>query len=268
MRRFSFGALGAVLLMVLLPLTLSSCWIACGCVSTPDPNWTPLPVSATEAQAEVAKFTAGKTGVTPEGLAATSFTAGNAKALFRVDGPTVTDAVVDAYGGLVIEWFDRGRLPDSAEVGVSSEQAQSTAATFIGDRGRYLDGLQVTTALRQTGSTSAYVVTWLSYSPGALGMSVFVNASTGVPFAFADQQFNVVVAPPVIGADAAGRLAVAAVSTPGEAVTSTEFTFDLENPSWTVHLAVPSSGAGASATQAVDVTVNAATGVAKVGSST
>jgi hypothetical protein len=267
MRRVSVGALGAVLLMVLLPLTLSSCWIACGCVSTPDPNWTPLPESATDAQAGVAKFAAGRTGVTPEGLTTTAITSGQAKALFRVEGPTVTDAVVDAYSGMVIEWFDLGRLPESAVGEVSSDQAQTTATTFIGDRGRYLDGLKVTTTLRQTGSTSAYVVTWLSYSPGAQGMSVFVNGSSGEPFAFVDEQFNVVLVPPVIGAGAAGRLAVAAVSTPGEAVASTEFKFDLENPSWTVHLAVPGSGAGASSTQAVDVTVNAATGVAKVGSS-
>ena len=268
MRRFSLGALGAVLLLIMLPLTLSSCWISCGCVSTPDPNWTPLPVSAAEAQAEVAKFTAGKTGVAPEGLVVTPFTAGQAKALFRVEGPTVTDAVVAAYGGLVVEWFDRSRLPESGDVAISSDQAQATAATFLGDRGRYLDGLQVTTTLRQTGPTSAYVVTWLSYSPGARGcrsssMPPPVSRSPSPTSNSMSCLFHRWSAPMRPESSPSPR-----VSTPGEAVASTDFNFDLENPSWTVHLAVPGSGAGASATKPVDVTVNAVTGVAKVGSST
>ena len=56
MRRLVVRLAALGLLLGLLPISVSGCGITCACLSTPDPNWTPPPVSAQEATAAVAKF--------------------------------------------------------------------------------------------------------------------------------------------------------------------------------------------------------------------
>ena len=261
MRHFRFGLIGAAVLLVLLPLVLGSCNISCACLTTPDPNWTPLPISPTEAANTAAKFDAGKGDFNVDDYATSSTYMVQGKTIFNVSKQRAVFEVVDAYGALVLEWVAISQLPNSADVSATADQVQATAITFVGDRGWDLDGLTAATTLKSVGLTSAYEVTWTDVTGTATGMSVWVNASTGDPFAFTYQRLEVQLAAPVIGATAAGKLAVALVSTSGEAVTSADFTFDLEHPTWTVHLAVPGA-AGASSTHGADVSVNAATGAA------
>ena len=70
MRRFVARLAAVALLLGLLPLTAGACDISCACASTPDPNWTPPPVSAQDAATATAKFAAGSTGTQPGGLVA------------------------------------------------------------------------------------------------------------------------------------------------------------------------------------------------------
>jgi len=54
MRRVALTLVGAMLL-ALLPVSVGGCNITCGCASTPDPNWTPPPITAEEAAVYAAK---------------------------------------------------------------------------------------------------------------------------------------------------------------------------------------------------------------------
>lgn len=267
MRRFGAGLAALVLLLGLLPLTLSSCYITCGCASTPDPNWTPPPVSAAEAVAAAAKFAAGSTETQPSGLEATltSASADSKHALYAVQGPTV-GAVVDAHGGLVLEYVQIDAIPDSNDVTISSAEAEARTTSFLSDRG-WVTGILVATTTLRSGATSVYEVTWAAQSGGAGQISVSVNPSSGTPFAFVDERSGVQLVPPSIGATAAGRLALAAVSTPGDVVLSTDFRFDLAHPYWDINLATPSATATAAPEHGASVSVDAVTGAVTVGKS-
>ena len=262
MRRFGARLAAMALLLGLLPLTLNACSPH---LATPDPNWTPLPVSAQEAIAAAAKFAAGTTGTQPSGLVASLTYASQDRPLYAVLGPTV-GAFLDVHGGLVLELVLMDSLPDSTEVAISSAEAQARAASFLSDRGLDTGELVATTTLR-SGATSSYVVTWAAQGSGAGQISVSVNPSSGTPFAFVDERFGVQLVPPSIGSAAAGRLALAAVSTPGDVVASTVFRFDLEHPYWDVNLVVPNATASAPPEHAAVVSVDAATGAATVGRS-
>lgn len=205
MRRLGAKLAAVALLLGLLPPTAGACNISCACASTPDPNWTPPPVSAQEAAKATAAFAAGSAGTQPSGLEAALTYSGQDHPLYVVSGPTV-GAVVDARSGLVLEFVQVDALPDSGEVTISSAEAQARGTSFLSDRGRDTGILVATTAL-QGGATSAYVVTWSDKSGGAGQISVSVNPSSGTPFAFADQRFGVQLVPPSIGAAAAARLA-------------------------------------------------------------
>jgi hypothetical protein len=265
MRRFGAGLAALVLLLGLLPLTLSSCYITCGCASTPDPNWTPPPVSAAEAVAAAAKFAAGSTGTQPSGQDAALVYSGQDHPLYAVQGPTV-GAVVDAHGGLVLEYVQIDAIPDSNDVTISSAEAEARATSFLSDRG-WVTGILVATTTFRSGATSVYEVTWAAQSGGAGQISVSVNPSSGTPFAFVDERSGVQLVPPSIGATAAGRLALAAISTPGEVVLSTDFRFDLAHPYWDINLATPSATATAAPEHGASVSVDAVTGSVTVGKS-
>jgi hypothetical protein len=262
MRRFGARLAAVALLLGLLPLTAGACNISCACASTPDPNWTPAPVSAQEAVAAAAKFAAGTTGAQPSSLQASLGNAGQDHPLYTVSGPTV-GAVVDAQGGLVLEFVQVDALPDSNEVAVSSADALARATAFLGDRWRDT-GILVPTTTLQSGATSAYIVTWADQSGGAGQISVSINPSSGTVFAFVDQRFGVQFVPPSIGAAAAGRLALAAVSTPGEVVVSTDFQFWFDSATWSVTLATPGSSASAAPEHGAMVDVDAVTGTVTV----
>jgi len=266
MRRFGAGYIAVAMLQGLLPLTVGACNVTCACASTPDPNWTPAPVSAQEATAAAAKFAAGSSGTQPSGLVASLTYSGQDHPLYVVLGPTV-GAVVDARGGLVLEFVAIDALPDSDQVAISDADAAARATSFLSDRGRDAGILVPTTALRPGGATSVYVVTWAPQAGGAVQISVSIDPSSGTPFAFADERFGVSLVPPSIGAAAAGRLALAAVSTPGLVVLSSDFRLDLEHPYWDVNLASPSASASAAPDHGASVQVDAVTGAASVGKS-
>jgi hypothetical protein len=250
------------LLLGLLPLTVGGCGITCACVSTPDPNWTPPPVSEQEAEAAAAKFAAGSARAQPSGLVASLGYAGLDHPLYSVLGPTV-GAVVDAHSGLVLEFVQVDALPDSNAVTISDSEAQARAMSFLGDRGRDTGGLVATTTLRSA-TTSAYVVTWAAKETSAEQISVSVNASSGTPFAFVDQRFGVHLVPPSIGAATAARLALAAVPTPGELVLANDLSFAFDDSTWGVSLGVPSATASDVYEHGAYVEVDAITGIVAI----
>jgi hypothetical protein len=264
MRRLGAKLAAVALLLGLLPLTAGACNISCACASTPDPNWTPPPVSAQDAAKATAAFAAGSAGTQPSGLEAALYS-GQDHPLYVVSGPTV-GAVVDARSGLVLEFVQVDALPDSSEVAISSAEAQARATSFLSDRGRDTGILVATTAL-QGGATSPYVVTWSDKSGGAGQISVSVNPSSGTPFAFADQRFGVQFVPPSIGAAAARRLALAAVSMPGALVLANDFDFGLADATWQVSLGVPSTTESDVYVHGAAVEVDAVTGVVTIGKS-
>jgi hypothetical protein len=262
MTRFGVRLAALAFLLGLLPITVSGCNItcACACASTPDPNWTPPPVSAQEAQVATAKFAAGSTGAQPSGLVASLGYSSQDHPLYSVLGPTV-GAVVDAHSGLVLEFVQVDALPESSEVSISGAVAQARATSFLSDRGLDTGALVATTNLR-SGTTSAYVVTWAAQ--GSDVEQVSVDPSNGTPFAFVDQRFGVRLVPPSIGAATAARLALAAISAPGELVLANDFSFGFDDSTWGVNLGVPSATASDAYEHGAFVEVDAVTGVVTV----
>jgi hypothetical protein len=262
MKRFSLGFIGAALLLLLLPLTLSSCIIACGC-SGPPTGWTPSPNTPQVAVAAFAQFAAGTGSPQPSGLEALLMNQGSDHPLFEVSGPYV-DGVADAHTAVVLEWLAVDSLPNSTDVTVTAGQAEATATSFIGERDEDTTGLTATTTLRPGVATSEYVVTWVGPVASDPGFSVFINPSTGAAFAFADQRFGVQLVPPSIGGAAAGKLAVAKVAAPGDVVVSASLQFSFDDPTWDVQLAEPGATTSAPPEHGADVSVDAVTGAVTV----
>jgi hypothetical protein len=260
--------LAGVMVLLLLPLTVPGCSITCACTSPPDPNWTPPPMTAQEATAAIAEFASGRAGAPlngPEAWLSYSRTdAAQNHPLYIVNGPTV-GAAVDAQSGTVIALVVVESLPNSNDVLVASDKAREAAASFLSDRGRDTTGRVATIALGSGGATSVYFVSWAGKGSDAADLSVSVNPSSGMPFAFIDGRSGVAVVPPCIGAEGAGRLAIAAVSTPGQVVVSADFRFDLEHPSWDISLALPNPTASAAPEHGVFVSVDAVSGATTVG---
>jgi len=267
MRRLAARLAAVALLLGLLPLTAGACNISCACASTPDPNWTPVPVSPQDATAAAAKFAAGSTGTQTSDLAAYMGYASEdpKRPLFAVHGSSV-DAIVDAIGDMVIEYVQVDAIPDSPDVAITSADAQAQATSFLSDRDRDTGILLATTTL-QSGAASAYVVTWADKSGGAGQISVWVNPSTGTPYAFADQRFGVQFVPPSISAAEAGRLALATVSAPGEVVLSADLQLGFDSATWSVALGTPGAGASAAPDHGAMVDVDAVTGAVTIGKS-
>jgi len=184
----------------------------------------------------------GSTGTQPGDLAAYMGYASEdpKRPLFAVHGSSV-DAIVDAIGDMVIEYVQVDAIPDSPDVAITSADAQAQATSFLSDRDRDTGILLATTTL-QSGAASAYVVTWADKSGGAGQISVWVNPSTGTPYAFADQRFGVQFVPPSISAAEAGRLALATVSAPGEVVLSADLQLGFDSATWSVALGTPGAG--------------------------
>ena len=268
MRRVALLLLGGVVLS-LLPLTVAGCGITCGCASTPDPNWTPPALTADEAATTASKFSAGRTGTSStsaSGLQSSLTYVAPDHPAYLVAGPLVS-ALVDAETDMVLEWVLVDSIPNGNDVSVAKDKAQAAAATFLSDRTRDTTGLVPTTELRSGAATSAYLVSWTVQSSNQPGMSVLINPSSGVPFAFVDGRTGVTLAPPTIGAEQAGRLALATVPLPGQVVTSADFRFDLEHPYWDVSVELPNPTASAAPEHGAFVSVDAVSGVVTVGKS-
>jgi hypothetical protein len=266
MKRVSLGLAGAAMLLVLLPLTLSSCYITCGCTSTPDPNWTPPPVTASDAAWNASKYAAGIGGTQPTDLVASLAYASPDHPVYVVTGAKVS-AIVDSKSGLVLELVVMAELPNSKDATISSDAAQAAATKFLADHFLDVDGLAATTRLQDGTATSAYVTTWTGPGFDAPGVSVWVNSSGGAAFAVADQRHGVQLTPPSIGREAAGRLALASVSTPGMAVMSADFMFNLANSAWAVNLATPGPTGDTAPEHGAYVEVDAVTGKTTAGTS-
>ena len=111
------------------------------------------------------------------------------------------------------------------------------------------------------------MVTWADKSGGAGQISVSVNPSTGTPFAFADQRFGVQFVPPSIGAAAAGRLALAAVSAAGRGRPLDGLPARVRQCDLVRDLGTPGASASAAPEHGAVVDVDAVTGVVTVGKS-
>jgi hypothetical protein len=235
-----------VMVVTLLPMTVSGCGITCACAITPDPNWTPPPVTAQDSEAAVAKFATGA-GFDATGLVASLDFSTPDHPVYEVSGDNAA-GVVDGHSALVLEFVVTGDLPNTKDVTVSADAALTAATALLKATGRYAEGLSSTTTLQDGTATSVYVVTWSGQGFDAPGISVSVNPSSGKAFAFADLRWSVPLVVPAIGAAAAGRLAIAAAPTSGLTVQSAELQFGSGAASWTVTLGAPgTSGATASA---------------------
>jgi hypothetical protein len=233
---------------------------ACGCASTPDPNWTPPPVSSQQAVNAAAKFAAGGAAAQPIGLDTWLFDLDRDQAAYLVSSPTV-DAVVDGRSAMVLEYVSVEAMPDTDIATVSSDAAITTAETFLADRGVGTAGMTVAVERHAAGGTSAYFVTWAGTGKDAAGVSVLVNPSSGAAFAFVDQRSGVHMVAPTIGATAAAKLAQGAVTTPGLVVESSNLLVAPDGSSWDIQLTAPPD-------HFTDVSVDAVTGAVRVGKST
>jgi hypothetical protein len=147
MKRLGLGIMGGALLMFLLPMTLSSCAITCGCLTTPDPNWTPAPIAPGLAAQDAAKI-AGVPSMTVQlvpGL--------NGRQFYRATAPDVI-AFVDAISGTVLEVVFMETMPGSVAPSVptptdgpTDTDTRRAAEAFMTGRGMPtmgMDAAQVT----------------------------------------------------------------------------------------------------------------------------
>jgi hypothetical protein len=237
MRHLGLRLAAVAVLLGLMPVALGGCNISCAC-TTPPYAGTPPPISIDQAQAAVVKFAAGGGLAEPAGLELSLGPGVEGSSIYTVVGPTAA-AIVAAESGLVLEFVQLDALPSSAEVSISSEQALSIATAYLSDRGRST-GILLASSMPQTSkSTSVFVVSWGDTAGGKPQVSVWVERSSGKPFAFADQRYGLNFAPPIVGKSAAGMLALAAVTTPGLEITEADFRFDVAHPYWEITLQSP-----------------------------
>lgn len=151
MKRLGLGFLGAALLLILLPLTLSSCAITCACTTPPAPG-TPLPISADQAAANADKV-AGATGMTAEYGGILDWTP-----YYRASsGGTI--AYVDAVSGAVFDVILIDQMPNDAAASPTRAGAQTAAKAFMAQTGLSTNGLTESAALKTVAEVSAYDVT-------------------------------------------------------------------------------------------------------------
>jgi hypothetical protein len=264
MRRFAIRLAAIALLLGLMPFTLGGCGITCACVAPADPNWTPPPMSDADARQAVVKFATAEGGASPAGLTSALDLAGQDRPIYTVVGETVA-GIIDANTGLLLEFVQLDALPHSADTTVSATAAQASATRFLSHHDRYSGTLVASTTLQTSKATSAYVVSWAEKG-GAPQLSVWIDPSSGTPFAFADQRHGVAVSPPIVGRGAAVRLAMAAVTTPDLEFAAADLRFDFAHPYWDVGLQSHVSGDVAPEHGAA-VSVDAVTGAVTIGKS-
>jgi hypothetical protein len=245
-------AVGVVGLILVAGVLMSG---ACGCTSTPDPNWTPPPVTASEAAGYAAKMagvpsmSAGLSGG-PDGRS------------YYV--ATATDAVafVDAVSGSVVEVVLEDRMPNDAKVSISGAEALAAAQVFLQQR-MSDTGLVASSRAITVAEVAAYMIT-LSDAGGTAKLEIAVNASTGDVFAYADLRAQINVTLPLVGRTRATELAIAALGVPGETVTSAEQAIDLATSSWDIGLGVPTATQADVFEHGAFIRVDAVTGLATI----
>lgn len=244
--------------LLALPLTFTACGSTCGCASTPDPNWTPPPVTAQQALDETGKFVQADGSSQPAGLQASLVPFG--KGLVYVVSSLTVDAVVDADTETVLEYVLVDAMPNSVGLATSADSARTTAASFLKARGLDTVGMAATVVNHSAGGAADYVVTWTAPAWDPAGVSVLVNPSSGAVFAFVDERFGVAIIAPTIGATAATTLAKGAAAIPGLVLQSADFRFGPDGSSWDILMTADPDHFAA-------VTVDAVTGAATVNKS-
>ena len=238
MRRVALTLVGAMLL-ALLPVAVGGCNITCGCVSTPDPNWTPPRVTSDEAAVYGAKA-AGVPVMTAQLMGGPV-----GRSFYRADAPGAV-ALVDAESGMVLEVVLTDQMPSDAAVAASSNP-QPAAEGFLARVGLTTEGFTESGKLVQQAGVAYYDVTW--NDPGATAtpkFQVLVNASTGAAFAFVDLRPQLDLTAPIVGRSRATETAIAAIGVPGETVTSADLGLDFGSGdaqvwAWSIGLGVPSA---------------------------
>jgi hypothetical protein len=278
MKRSGLGLIGPALLLVLLPMTLSSCATACGCTApaaagtpppvsaTPAAAGTPPPVSAAQAASSASKI-AGVTGMTAElgGVL-------NWRQFYRSSSGNAV-AFVDAVDGTVFEVVLTDQMPDTATADAGGAAAEATARSaaeaFIAQAGLSTNGLTESATLKTVAEVSAYDVTWKDGSgPTATKYQVSVNATTGAVFAYLDLRLARGLAAPIAGKSRATTLAIAALGKPGQQALAANFSVDFSSgtqvSTWDVSLGVPSATESNVFEAGGLVRVDAATGAASI----
>lgn len=266
-RRFARMLAGAVVL-ALLPVTVSGCSITCACVSTPDPNWTPRPITAQEAAIYGAKM-AGRTAGTVDDPSMTAFPINGPKGRVFYEATSANAvALIDAASGSVVEVILQDRMPKDAAVSAAWSDARSAAEAAMERTGTDITGLTDSVQLVQQVGVAAYEVWWHPAGKTATTFVAWVNASTGSVFAFLDSGAEPYLSAPLIGRDRAAQLAIAAISIPGETVTSIDLTIDIatgsQTSAWEVAFGVPTATQPDFLEHVVRVSVDAVTGATTI----
>jgi hypothetical protein len=259
-RAFSFVA--AAMLLAVLPLTFSGCWVACGCLETPDPNWTPLPVPADAAASAAAKL------ADVPAMTVTLTDGPNARRFYIATAPQ-TIALIDAVGGMVLEVVFEDRMPDDATESVTTADARTAAEAFMQKAGLAPDGLTESVSTIQAAGVAAYQVIWTDPSGvKSPEFEVSVNAATGSVFAFLDERMLLNITAPVIGSGRATQIAIAAFGATGAAAGSAELSIDFTGGSqasiWRIRLNASGGTAPDAEGSTPVVSVDAVTGNATV----
>jgi hypothetical protein len=252
----------AALLLILLPLALSSCDITCGCASSADPNWTPAPITAQEAAVYAAKAA----GV--PSMSAAIVAGLDGRYFYRATATNVL-AFVDAESGNVLEVVLTDQMPNDTSASKTEADARAAAETFMSGTGMGTEGTTESAQLKTVAGVSAYEITWNDTAGVHAGkFEVSVNAATGTVFAYVDLRMQLALTPPIVGSSRATALAVAAAGVPGEVARSVSFATDFatgaEASTWAITMGVPSTTAPGTFENIVSATVDAVTGAVTV----
>ncbi len=200
---FVLAAALVVLAVVSLPVGLGLLIPpACGCLATPThpPGWTPWPVSDDRA-ADAASTLAGvdvrawKYEITVSG-----------KPVIEAQGDTAV-AFVDADSGAVLAAVIKDRLPNSEAVVVDADAALGAARSFLARGGISTTGLTDAAGPIKRASVALYDVTWSAPAAAKPSLEVLVNAESGSVFAFRDLRNGLEISVPIVGHQAAMKLA-------------------------------------------------------------
>jgi hypothetical protein len=231
MKRLGLGIMGGALLVFLLPMTLSSCAITCGCLSTPDPNWTPAPIASGLAAQDAAEI-AGVPYMTVQ------FVPGlNGRQFYRATAPDVI-AFVDAISGTVLEVVFMETMPGSVAPSVptptdgpTDTDARRAAEAFMTGRGMPTNGFPESSVFRTVARVGTYDITWSKASNGVSTAfyQVSVNAISATVYAFLDLRMQLPLTVPVVGRARATALATDKMAIDAAQVTSVEFAIDFSS---------------------------------------
>jgi hypothetical protein len=177
--------------------------VGCVCAATPTrpPGWTPWPTSLDAAVSRVS----GMAGASVERSWSGEVTLFG-RPFYWVEGMAAA-GYVDANTGGVVEMVRKDLLPDDATVAVSVDSARNSAERLVTAAGATTGELEETATVERVATVAFIHVAWTR--PGAAGpsLSVFVNAASGDVFAYRDDSAGIMLEVPVIGHQAAMRLA-------------------------------------------------------------